>query len=203
MNPDVFHISHINNLASIIQSGGLISDAIRIKQKIGNQNIGYSHIKQRRLQHLVTVSQRGVIGNYVPFNFCPRSVMLFVVYRGHTDYNGGQQSILHLMTDVERVRAHNPDCFFTDIHADLGYAEQIADFSRIKDLNWDYINRSNWRDPVIKETKQAEFLAFNSVPWAAIKEIGVINQQVAAQVSAIILNHPHQPLVSIKPQWYY
>jgi hypothetical protein len=48
MNPDVFHITHLNNLASIIQSGGLISDAIRINQKIGNQNIGYSHIKQRR-----------------------------------------------------------------------------------------------------------------------------------------------------------
>ena len=201
MNPDLFHISHINNLASIIQSGGLISDAIRINQKIGNQNIGYSHIKQRRLQHLVRVSQRGVIGNYVPFNFCPRSVMLFVVYRGHADYNGGQQSILHLVTDVERVRAHNPDCFFTDIHADLGYAEQIVDFSRMKDLNWNAIGEHYWSN--VKEAKQAEFLAFNSVPWAAIKEIAVINQQVAAQVSAMILNHPHQPAVSIKPQWYY
>jgi hypothetical protein len=201
MNPDVFHITHLNNLASIIHTGSLISDALRIRQNVGNQNIGYNHIKQRRLIHPVTVSQRGTIGDYVPFNFCPRSVMLYVVYRGHNDYNGGQRDVLHLVTDIGRIRVVNPNCFFTDIHADLGYAEQIDNFGRLNELNWNAINESYWSS--VKEAKQAEFLAFQTVPWDAIREISVMNQQIADQVIAIISNDPHQPSVSVEPQWYY
>ncbi len=201
MNPDVFHITHIDNLASIFRSGGLWSDAQRIQQGFTNQNIGYSHIKQRRLQHPVTVAQGGNIGHYVPFNFCSRSVMLYVVHRGHNDYRGGQENIIHLITDIDAVRQLNANCFFTDIHADLNYAEQINDFNRLNELSWDSINEYYWSN--VKEEKQAEFLAFQSVPWAAIKEIGVRNEVVANQVTQCIAASPHQPLVQVRPQWYY
>lgn len=201
MNPDVFHITHIDNLASILRSGGLWSDAQRIQQGFANQNIGYSHIKQRRLQHPVTVAQGRSIGHYVPFNFCSRSVMLYVVHRGHNDYRGGQENIIHLVTDIDAVRQLNVNCFFTDIHADLNYAEQINDFNRLNELSWDSINEYYWSN--VKEEKQAEFLAFQSVPWAAIKEIGVRNEVVANQVRQCIATSTHQPLVQVRPQWYY
>lgn len=61
--------------------------------------------------------------------------MLYVIHRGHDDYRGGQDSILHLISDVDTVRLSNQYCFFTDIHADLDYAEQIDDFSRINELD--------------------------------------------------------------------
>ncbi len=201
MNPDIFHITHIDNLTSIIQNGGLWSDAQRIAQNFANQNIGYSHIKQRRLQHPVSVSNRGSIGHYVPFNFCPRSVMLFVVSRGHENYNGGQDDILHLVADISGVRQLNQFCFFTDIHADLNYAEQIEDFNRLNELNWNAIRQNYWSD--VKEEKQAEFLAFQNVPWSAIKEIGVRNQAMADRVNQILATASHQPLVQVKAQWYY
>ncbi len=201
MNPDIFHITHIDNLTSIIQNGGLWSDAQRIEQNFANQNIGYSHIKQRRLQHPVSVSNRGSIGHYVPFNFCPRSVMLFVVSRGHENYNGGQDDILHLVADISGVRQLNQFCFFTDIHADLNYAEQIEDFNRLNELNWNAIRQNYWSD--VKEEKQAEFLAFQNVPWTAIKEIGVRNQAMADRVNQLLATASHQPLVQVKAQWYY
>lgn len=201
MNPDVFHITHINNLESIIQHGGLWSDAQRIAQNLANENIGYSHIKQRRLNHPVTISNRGTIGHYVPFNFCPRSVMLYVVNMGHENYHGGQNEILHFVTDVDSVRQLNQYCFFTDIHADLGYAEQIEDFTRLNELNWASVNQRYWSS--VKEEKQAEFLAFQSVPWTAIKEIGVIDQTIADRVNQILTTAPHQPLVQVRAQWYY
>jgi hypothetical protein len=201
VNPDVFHITHINNLTSIIQNGGLMSDSERITRSLANENIGYSHIKQRRLNHAVTVSRRGFIGNYVPFNFCPRSVMLYVVNIGHENYRGGQNEVIHLVTDVNTVRHMNPDCFFTDIHADLGYAEQISDFSRLNELNWNSINQKYWT--AVKEEKQAEFLAFQHVPWTTIKEIGVMNQQVAQRVNQILAVVPHRPPVNVRTNWYY
>lgn len=136
MNSKLFHITHVDNLASILANGVLLSDSQRIAINLTSQNIGYSHIKARRLKHTVTVAQGGVIGDYVPFNFCPRSVMLYVVHKGHDNYIGGQEEIIHLMTDVDSVRSVNQNCFFTDIHADLNYAEQIDDFERLKELDW-------------------------------------------------------------------
>jgi ssDNA thymidine ADP-ribosyltransferase, DarT len=201
MNPDLFHITHINNLASIVQHNGLWSDADRIRGQLANQNIGYSHIKQRRLAHQVRVSRQGVIGDYVPFNFCSRSVMLYVVANGHENYRGGQSDILHLVTDVNAVRRVNANCFFTDIHADLGYSEQIDDFSRLNELNWGAISQKYWS--TVKEEKQAEFLAHQFVPWTSIKEIGVMNEQVAQRVNQILTLAHHRPSVNVHTNWYY
>lgn len=158
----VSHITHIDNLASILDQGCLWSDAKRIELGLINQNIGYSHIKARRLTRPVKVAAGGTIGQYVPFNFCPRSVMLFVIHRGHADFQGGQELVLHLISDIDTIRLSNEHCFFTDIHADLDYAEQIDDFARINELDIDkIINLKYWQD--FKEEKQAEFLAFDSV----------------------------------------
>ncbi len=68
--------------------------------------------------------------------------------------------------------------FFTDVHADLDYAEQIDDFNRINELDINrIINEKYWQD--FKEEKQAEFLAFESVQWHTIRQIGVKTQVVA------------------------
>jgi hypothetical protein len=202
MAVSISHITHLDNLAGILEQGCLWSDAKRIELGLVNQNIGYSHIKQRRLVRPVNVAAGGTIGQYVPFNFCPRSVMLFVISRGHDDYSGGQDNILHLISDVDTVRLSNQHCFFTDIHADLDYAEQVDDFSRINELDLNkIINERYWQD--FKEEKQAEFLAFEAVQWQTIQRIGVKSQEVAERVRDLIQRQAHQPDIVVKPDWYY
>jgi hypothetical protein len=150
----VSHITHIENLPNILAENCLWSDSKRIELRLANQNIGYSHIKERRLMRPVRVAAHGTIGQYVPFNFCPRSVMLFIIHRGHDDYRGGQGEIIHLISDTDTVRDMNPSCFFTDIHADLDYAEQIDDFSRLNELDLNrIIHEKYWSE--FKEEKQA------------------------------------------------
>ncbi|MGH1440798.1 MAG: type II toxin-antitoxin system toxin DNA ADP-ribosyl transferase DarT [Cellvibrionaceae bacterium] len=198
----ISHITHIDNLASIIAEGCLWSDAKRIERGLVNQNIGYSHIKQRRLRRPVNVAVGGSIGDYVPFNFCPRSVMLFVIHKGHQDYNGGQGQIVHLLSEVDTVRASNPHCFFTDIHADLDYAEQIDDFNRLGELDIQHISTEcNWVD--MKEEKQAEFLAFEHVKWHTITRIGVQTPEIATSVTQILAASAHKPALEVQPSWYY
>ena len=202
MTVKVSHITHIDNLASILRYGCLWSDKKRIELDFVNQNIGYNHIKERRLVRPVNVAAKGTIGQYVPFNFCPRSVMLFVIHSKRTDFKGGQERVLHLISDIDTIRQSNPDCFFTDIHADLDYAEQIDDFNRITELNLHkIINEKYWQD--FKEEKQAEFLAFESVNWTSIQQIGVKTQDVANDVIALLQNMQHKPEVVVRPGWYY
>lgn len=104
-DPLIFHITHVDNLPAILAQGGLWSDAERIRRALVSTNIGHVHIKNRRLQRPVQTRAGGNLGDYVPFNFCPRSVMLYVVHRGHQDYQGGQEDIIHLVSSVSRAVA--------------------------------------------------------------------------------------------------
>ena len=109
--------------------------------------------------------------------------------------------MLHLVSDIDTNQLTNDHCFFTYIHADLGYAEQIDDFDRLSELDFSKINKKHWQD--FKEEKQAEFLAFESVQWPSIKVIGVKTQGVADEVNTLLQAAEHKPVVVVKPEWYY
>ena len=58
---------------------------------------------------------------------------------------------------------------------------------------------------VVKEGKQAEFLIWESFPWSLVESIGVIDEQVVAQVKSKLsgLKGIHLPVVNVEPAWYY
>ena len=66
-----------------------------------------SGIKRRRLEDLEVYCHPGTkVGDYVPFYFCPRSVMLFVIHRANhpeLTYREGQGPIVHLEADLPSV----------------------------------------------------------------------------------------------------
>ncbi len=98
----IYHITHVDNLAGIVAHDCLWSDAQRVAQQIANVNIGHSHIKQRRLRRPVPVAAGGVLGDYVPFSFCNRSVMLFPIHRNSVaGYSEGQEPIVHRVSSIE------------------------------------------------------------------------------------------------------
>jgi hypothetical protein len=79
-HPKIFHITHVDNLRSIVAAGVLRSDASMIAGGAPHAGIGMSPIKQRRLGLPVTGHANDHVGDYVPFYFCPRSIMLFVIH---------------------------------------------------------------------------------------------------------------------------
>jgi hypothetical protein len=200
----IYHITHIDNLPGILQQGRLWSDARRIAMGLANTNIGYSHIKARRMRHAVTVSAGGTLGEYVPFNFCSRSVMLYVVSRQHVDYAGDQRSILHLVSSVENVVAARRPCFFTDRHADLGYARQFDDLARLPhEVDWSVMPVRHWGGDVeLKEKRQAEFLVRDWCPWEAVTEVSTMDREIADVVEALLAGG-HTPTVAVRRDWYY
>ncbi|MFK5949724.1 MAG: DUF4433 domain-containing protein [Methylococcales bacterium] len=202
-NKQIFHITHVNNLSGIIGMNNLWCDIQRISEGIGNTNIGYSHIKKRRMARPVTVSEGGTLGNYVPFNFCPRSVMLYVVSRGHENYEDGQDSIIHLVSSIDSIVASGRSWAFTDRHADLGYANQYDSLDDLYNVDWGVMPERYWADSEIKEKRQAEFLVHDYCPWTVIEEIAVINQSVKDKVEAALVSATHKPAVQIRRNWYY
>jgi len=197
----IYHITHVGNLVGIIGEGGLWCDRERIARGLTTTNIGHLHIKQRRLCRPVTTSAGGTLGDYVPFNFCPRSVMLYAVSRGHQDYAGGQESVVHLVSSVAQVIAAGRAWVFTDRHAELAHALHFDDLAQLADLPWEAIGEGYWVD--VKEEKQAEFLVRDFFPWTSVVEIGVQTARAADQVQSAIKGATHQPPVNVQPTWYY
>jgi hypothetical protein len=185
-DPAIYHITHVDNLAGILSEGGLRSDAERIARSLVSTNIGHRHIKQRRLARVVTTSANGTLGEYVPFNFCPRSVMLFAVSRGHPDYSGGQEDIVHLISTVSRATALGTPWAFTDRHAELQHALHFDSLGQLGEVPWEVMDERYWTG--VKEERQAEFLVKNfvPVPWSAISGIGVAGSVLEARVRKII-----------------
>lgn len=203
-NKKIYHITHVDNLAGIINLDNLWCDAQRIAQGFGNTNIGYSHIKARRMVHPVTVSKGGTLGDYVPFNFCSRSVMLYVVSQGHENYEEGQEPIVHLVSSVDSVITSGRPWAFTDRHADLGYANQYDSLDDLDKVDWTVMPKTYWAgDSDISEKRQAEFLVHDCCPWTAIEEIVVINQSVKDRVKLALVKATHKPTVQIRKNWYY
>lgn len=99
-NPKIYHITHVENLASMLALGCISSDARRIRQSLENTNVGMAQIKARRLALEVDCHPGTRVGEYVPFYFCPRSIMLYLLYRGnHPDlsYRGAVNGLLCIL----------------------------------------------------------------------------------------------------------
>lgn len=209
--PKIYHITHLGNLPQLVASGWLLSDAQRIQQNLACQIVGMATIKQRRLQELEVTCHPGTkVGEYAPFYFCPRSIMLFILYRGNhpeLEYKGGQGPIVHLQADLAQTitwaQQHSVPWAFSDVNAGARYASFFSDWSELDKVNWTAVEATDWRDPMLKDGKQAEFLLHGAFPWGLVEKVGVIDQATAQQASAVIAAAGHQPPVIVERGWYY
>mgnify|MGYP002654364216 CR=1 FL=1 len=210
-HPKIYHITHINNLASIASSMELISDANRINRGISCSLVGMSTIKQRRLEEIeVPCHSDTKVGQYVPFYFCPRSIMLYILHMGnHPDitYRDGQNQIIHLQADFYQVinwaNANAVPWAFSNGNAGAFLTTFYNDPTQLDQIDWQAVTATDFRDAKIKEGKQAEFLMFDVFPWTLIEKIGTINSIIGTKVKKTLAKAKHQPLITIEPDWYF
>jgi hypothetical protein len=69
--PRIYHITHVENLPSIVGDGCIVSDAVMIARGGPAAAIGMSSIKRRRVEQLEVDCHPGTkVGQFVPF-YCP------------------------------------------------------------------------------------------------------------------------------------
>ena len=146
----------------------------------------------------------GVLGDYVPFNFCPRSVMLYVISQGLVDgYSEGQGRVIHLVSSVEKVIETGQPYLFTDRHAEPPEAEYFEGLGDLSKLRWDIIESNNWGGDIRRPIKQAEFLVHQSFPWTGVLEIGAMTKEAVEEVERIVSVAEHRPPAQLHRDWYY
>lgn len=214
-NPKLYHIVHVDRLPSIISDVCLWCDAEIGRRNPGGTTIGMTKIKQRRLKELTLRNYPDLyVGGCVPFHFCPRSIMLYLLYRGnHMDlaYHDGQEPIVHLEADLYQTVAWANEqkrrWVFTLSSAGAYYFEDRCNLGHLDAINWDAVQAEQWSGSGIarsvKEGKQAEFLLEHSFPWMLVLRIGVHNRRVYEQVCSALSMAHHKPGVEIRADWYY
>ncbi len=207
-NPKIYHIVHVDKLASIIADGYLWCDAEIERRKSPGTAIGMSNIKQRRLVLPLDSHPDLHVGDCVPFYFCPRSIMLYLLWCGNhpeLKYRGGQQPIIHLVADLQTVvdwaNKNGQRWAFTLSNAGAYYFEDRNDLAHLDEIDWTAVDATNWQGQ--KEGKQAEFLLENNFPWHLVERIGVINTNVYTQVMHTLDGAAHTPVVEVRHDWYY
>jgi len=209
--PKIYHITHLENLRAIFAEGRLVSDRTMIERGGPEQAIGMSAIKRRRVERLEVTCHPGTrVGDYVPFYFCPRSVMLYVIHMANhpeLTYWGGQQPIVHLEADLRRTvawaEANGRRWAFSLANAGAKYATFCSCLEDLDQLDWAAIAATDFRHPDVKERKQAEFLVHDHFPVDLVERIGVHSEAVQARVEGALEQAATWPPVMVCRGWYF
>ena len=208
--PKIYHIVHVDRLASIVADGWLWSDAEVVTRGQPGTTIGMGGIKARRLGLPVECHPGHYVGDFVPFYFCPRSIMLYVIHSAnHPElaYRGGQGSIVHLEADLHEVvtwaDASGRRWAFALSNAGAYYTQFRSSVAQLDEVNWPAVAETDFRAAEVKEGKQAEFLVHNHFPWHLVRRIGVSAPGVAQQVAKVMSGADHRPVVEILRDWYF
>ncbi len=206
----IYHILHIDRLESVVRQGGLFSDSEGLRRGLSGTVIGIPEIKRRRLENAIPSFPDLRVGDCVPFYFCPRSIMLYLISRRNhpaLSYRGGQEPIVHLVADLRKTvtwaDANGVRWAFTNRNAGSFLFKSFTDLHDLPQLDWDAIHATDWQR--CRDDKQAEFLLAGKFPWELVEHIGTFSKECSDYAERIITGHvgPGGLLVEIRKDWYY
>ena len=204
----IYHITPVDNLRSILEAGAMSAKRVLDQEDTGYTNMAHQSIQDRRAHTLVPCGPGGVLHDYVPFYFAPRSPMLFTISRGNVEgFVGGQASVVHLVSTAQAVRDARFEFVFTDGHAIMAFTDFFTDLADLGKVDWEIMKTNYWADTDDdsdrKRRRQAEFLVHERFPVNLIQEIGVINRSKKQETEAMLATFDLTIPVVVKTNWYY
>ena len=204
----VLHFTRVEHLPTLI-GRGLLSDSQARAEHIIQHEIGHHDIKRRRRERGVPVPPGGVVADYVPFYFAPRSPMLYVIDQGSVPgYSDGCDRIVYLRSSLELLEQSCAPVLVTDRNAVKAYAEFRPFIAGVDDfVDWGLMRARMWNDtedyPDRKERRMAEALVRGVVPWEAITEVSAWSREVAAEAQRAIAVAGAATPVTVRRDWYF
>lgn len=209
----VYHFLHIDNLASVFASGFLYSDGYIRDHGMSSVCVAMNRLKERRLAIEIPLFDDLKVGYCVPFYFCTKSVMFYVIFKADSPdlaYKGGQEPIVYLRFDFNSVwewaMRLNLRRVLTSGNASAAHAEAYLEKDAVCGLDWDAIRETQWGgDDLIQHRKAAELLVEERVSAGLIAEIGVIGEPRRQQAEGIVSQYPQfsQIPINVRREWYF
>jgi hypothetical protein len=201
----IYHFTDVDNLEHILEAGKLRCHAMADCAI----DVADSTIKSRRMTKRVPCGPGGMVGDYVPFYFAPRSPMLFrIQHDGVEGVSSDPRRLVYFVSSTQTVLGAGCRCVFTDGNAattitdfydDLDLLDQVVDWPLMRARYW-----SNTReDGDRRRRRQAEFLVHGTVPLTLIHELGVYAPDVETSVQQIVVASGRNTTICVRPGWYF
>lgn len=133
--------------------------------------------------------------------------MLYTISRGNVSCDGGQSSIVHLVSTIQLVRKNAHAFVFSDGHGIMTLTDFYDDLGELDKVDWNVMQSRYWNDTQEDNDRmrrrQAEFLVQDYFPWDLVHEIGVMNNALRRRVEQVTQSLAHQPNVNVHQDWYY
>jgi ssDNA thymidine ADP-ribosyltransferase, DarT len=197
----------------------LHANSVLQRKKINHENIAYQGAQGKRATKLVAKPPGGVIHDYVPFYFAPRSPMLAAINEGLVENCPYRQpDIVHFVSSVEAVVEQGLTFVFYDHNATLDFATCYNNIKDLDKIDWDLFFEAPRLDGYCKyyfdnvhkpryirrkATRQAEFLVHKSFPLNLMNRVGVYSQEKAEEVQEIFDDADIDIPVEVKTDWYH
>lgn len=204
-----YRITHIHNLPLILKKGLVCKKYAKAtdEQYI---NIGNNEIIDVRSMTPVKINGYGNLGDYVPFYFTPRSMMLYNIVTGFREPvvpKRSREDILVVRCLIDELSKLDK-WFFTDGQAnDKDTARHFNNLKHLDKIDWECIQRSDFTksdgDYDRPRRYQAEFLVHKKVPLEAIESLNVYNQAAADYVNGILAEHEMEIVVNITRSYFF
>lgn len=201
----LYHFTHASNIPRILEQRALIpSGRARVRRDIGDKSI-----KHARRSRVVDCGPGGVLADYVPFYFAPRSPMLYRLYVEEKEGKGaGQRPLVYLVSTIEKVQSLGCRFVFSDANARARAAKYCDDLSRLDEfVDWELMKSAYWNNtpdyPNRVSRRQAEFLVHERVPLDCVVKVGVMEKIVGRVITRVLKDARVKLDVQLVPEWYF
>ncbi len=202
----IFRITHVANLPWILANGIYCRNAEALDPNF--VEIGRPEIITRRRPRVVDIAPGGVLGDYIPFYFTPRSPMLMNI---RTGWDGLTQrpmrDIAILFTSHQRLKESGVPFVFSDRNSTLETAKfydgKVATRDQLPWLLWraSDFKRDNSRPDKI-ERYMAETLVHHHVPVHALEGITLYTEARKTELKELMINVGANIPIYLKQGWY-
>jgi hypothetical protein len=200
------HFTHVENLAGIAAGGGLFADCVLRGGAITVRECGDLDIKRQRRSTAVRVPPGGVVGDYVPFYFAPRSPMLYKIWKGGVStYQDGQEPLVYLVSSLATVDEAALPWVGSDGNVAASVSEHTNEWARLESIvDWPLMKENIWRntedDGDRMRRRMAELLVNRVFPAQCIEYLVAKSQPVAELAGSHVQG---KIPIRIRPGWYY
>ncbi|MEI8096474.1 MAG: DUF4433 domain-containing protein [Spirochaetales bacterium] len=201
----VFRVAHRKNIPWILANG--LHCANSTTKSADWVSIGNSELIDKRSRRQVPIAPFGVLNDYVPFYFTPRTPMLGNLHKGQGGVVRRSNSDLVFLVASLRTILGNQAAVFTDAHAVSSFANHYNQIEQLGQLSWEVFRSGDFRrdpeHPEQFERYQAEALVHRRCPASLLLGLAcfsnAVKNELEDNVRAAELTMP----VSVRTGWYF
>ena len=202
----IFRVTHIRNIPWILDHGLHCRNSAILDPNF--VEIGIRDLIAQRARQAMPISPGGVLSDYIPFYFTPRSVMLLKIVSGHGVGKVPHEELAILVGSLRVLAAKGVRLVLTDRHASLITAQRTNDVEEgLQRIDWPILQASDFRrgddDPGRHERYQAEALAYQHIPVTSLDRIVCYGPEQKGPLAREIANRGLLLGLEVHPDWFF